>query len=472
MKSQSQLIRAIPYLVLLVDALLISLVLVSAAVFRDHVTWGIDSNITNEVTWLAPLIAMGWLGGIAFLGGYRPEVFDTGLDEYKRVSRGTLMAAAVVGIGCYLFKYDLSRGFFVLAFGCGVVVLLLGRFLLRHVAYALRKRGHLHHKVVIAGSRSHADELALNLTREKRLGYRVIGAVTPAYDMNETTRSGITVFGDIEDLAQIAIESGSDVVFIAGGAFGTATQLKELAWALENHDIQLVVAPSLTDVSGERIRFRPVAGLPLIHVDGPRGHLATRSGKRAFDFFGSLMLILALSPVLLFAALRVKLHDGGPVFFSQTRIGKDGVPFQCLKFRTMVVDAEALVAKLQEEQGAQALLFKMKDDPRITKPGKWLRRFSVDEVPQLFNVLRGDMSLIGPRPQVQREVDLYEGGMIRRLRVRPGMTGLWQVSGRSDLTAQEAMRLDLYYVDNWSMVQDLSILARTVKAVFGSDGAY
>ncbi|WP_344341642.1 sugar transferase, partial [Streptomyces rhizosphaericus] len=193
---------------------------------------------------------------------------------------------------------------------------------------------------------------------------------------------------------------------------------------------------------------------------------------RLFDVLGSLGLILAFSPLLVFVALRIRLHDGGPLLFSHPRIGRHGEEFSCLKFRTMVPDADRLIADMQTESGASALLFKVKGDPRITRPGRWLRRFSVDEVPQLFNVLRGDMSLVGPRPQVAKEVALYDHAMSRRLHVRPGMTGLWQVSGRSDLTLEEAVRLDLYYVDNWSMLQDVSILARTARAVLGSRGAY
>ena len=179
-----------------------------------------------------------------------------------------------------------------------------------------------------------------------------------------------------------------------------------------------------------------------------------------------------LSPVLIAAAVLVKLHDGGPVLFRQTRTGRHGEQFSCLKFRSMVVDAEAHLARLHAESGHDGGLFKMKEDPRITKPGRWLRRFSIDELPQLFNVVRGEMSLVGPRPPLPLEVASYEADTTRRLRVRPGMTGLWQVSGRSDLSWEEAVRLDLYYVDNWSMVQDASILVRTVRAVFGRSGAY
>jgi lipopolysaccharide/colanic/teichoic acid biosynthesis glycosyltransferase len=199
---------------------------------------------------------------------------------------------------------------------------------------------------------------------------------------------------------------------------------------------------------------------------------ASRRAKRLFDIIGSALLLFWVVPVFGVVAAWVKIHDGGTVFFRQTRIGKDGIAFNCLKFRTMVSDAEARLAELHAEQGFTGGLFKMKDDPRITRPGRFLRRYSLDELPQLVNVLRGHMSLVGPRPPLPSEVATYDRFTRRRLHVRPGMTGLWQVSGRADLTWPEAVRLDLYYVDNWSMLQDMSILAKTFGAVVGSRGAY
>ena len=251
------------------------------------------------------------------------------------------------------------------------------------------------------------------------------------------------------------------MLFLTSGS-GSALTVRRLVWALEGHDVQVVVAPSVTDVSGDRIRVRPVGGLPLMHLEPPRATDASRWGKRLFDLVGSALLLVLFSPVLLVAAVRVKAHDGGPVLFRQTRIGRHGEEFACLKLRTMVVDAEDRLAALRAEQGyvdGAEGLFKLKDDPRITRPGRWLRKWSFDELPQLLNVLRGDMSLVGPRPPLPSEVAAYASDTARRLHVRPGLTGLWQVSGRSDLTWDEAVRLDLYYVDNWSMVQDLTILA-------------
>ena len=235
----------------------------------------------------------------------------------------------------------------------------------------------------------------------------------------------------------------------------------------------MVIAPSVTDVSSERISVRPVGGLPLIHLEKPRSEAAVRRAKRTFDIVGSLCLLLLFAPVFLFAAAadlgarpRARCSSGRAAWAATT------TTFRCWKFRTMVTNAEELLADLHKQHGYEGGLFKIENDPRITGPGKWMRRFSLDELPQLFNVLRGDMSLVGPRPPLHHEVAKYDDDVARRLRVRPGMTGLWQVSGRSDLSWSEAIRLDLYYVDNWSMFQDLTILARTFSAVFGSHGAY
>ncbi|MBB6628533.1 sugar transferase [Nocardioides sp. KIGAM211] len=420
-----------------------------------------------------PLMMLGWLLAIAALGGYRDNVFGAGTDEYKRVVQASMIAAGLTGVGCYLAKFPLSRGFFLLAFVLGVPALVLGRLLLRRAIHSARRRGALLQRVLIAGSRSHVDEVASVLRREPWLGYHVIGALTPAWDLSEETKSGIPVLGNADEAGDIVHDSGADVIFFAGGALGSAGQMRKVVWDLEAHDVQVIVAPSVTDISSDRIRVRPVGGLPLMHIDPPTAIDASRWGKRLFDLVGSACLIVAFVPLYLVAMIQIKRFDGGPLLFRQVRVGRDGEEFFCLKFRTMVTNAEEVLAKLHAEQGYDGEgLFKMKDDPRITRPGTWLRRFSVDELPQLFNVFRGDMSLVGPRPPLPREVATYDLDAQRRLRVRPGMTGLWQVSGRSDLSWAEAIRLDLYYVDNWSMLQDLSILGKTFGAVFSSRGAY
>ena len=429
-------------------------------------------DVTSTLEVAGPMMMIGWVATLSLMGSYRTHIFGAGLDEYKRVINGSFVAAGVVAVGCYLTEFDLARGFFLLCFLVGVPVLVGGRFLLRCSVQRARSRGALQNRVLIAGTEGHVDEIAAVLNRETWLGYHVVGALTPSATGRDVTASGIPLVGHSGSLAELAIEAGVDVVFLAGGAFDSSADLRRLAWDLESEDIQVVIAPSVTDVAAERVSIRPVGGMPLIHLEKPRSREAVRRMKRAFDIVGSLALIIAFAPVLVLAAYKVWRHDGGPVVFRQARVGRDGETFSCLKFRTMVTDAEALLAKLHEMAGYEGGLFKMEDDPRITKPGQWLRRFSVDELPQLFNVLRGDMSLVGPRPPLAHEVAQYDDDVARRLRVRPGMTGLWQVSGRSDLSWSEAIRLDLYYVDNWSMVQDLTILFRTFSAVFSSRGAY
>lgn len=469
--------RALSYLpatALVGDIVVISLTAVLATAGRNRLpffqTGGGD--VADQLGVVGPLMFVGWLLAIAAGGGYQRSVFGAGPDEYRRVLNASLTVAAAVGIGCYLAKFPLSRGFFLLAIGLGIPLLLLSRFALRRALHKAHRKGLLRHRVVIVGRPSHVDEIAAVLNRETWLGYDVVGAATPLGHVADTTGSGIRVLGDADDLAAVSARAEADIVFFASGAFRTSSDMRRAAYELEQHRTQVVVAPSVTDVARERVTIRPVGGLPLMHLDQARSAKASRWAKRTFDLVGAVALITVLSPLIVVAAARVWAFDHGPILFRQIRTGRDGVEFRCFKFRTMVVDAEARLERLHAEAGFEGGLFKMKDDPRITKPGTWLRRFSIDELPQLFNVVRGEMSLVGPRPPLPSEVATYDDDMRRRLRVLPGMTGLWQVSGRSDLSWEEATRLDIYYVDNWSMLQDLSILVRTVGAVFGSRGAY
>ena len=460
---------AVPFLDLLALGAAVSL----AALGRDALPFfATESAVAATVGWTGPLLAAVWLGALWYLGGYRPRIFGAGTYEFGIVVRASLLTAAAFGIASYLANYDLSRGFFVLAFVIGPCALLLARYGVRHGVHAARRRGHLVQRALIAGDQGHVDELDAILTRESWLGYRTIGAMTPSGDAHPYTRSGTPVVDHVENAVAAAAEHDADVIFFAGGSFTSSRQMRLLTWELEHSHVQVIVTPSVTDVSRERVHMRPVGGLPMIHVEEPRAARASRWAKRTFDVVLGTVLVVLLLPVFALAALRIKAHDGGPVLFRQTRVGREGQTFGCFKFRTMVMNAEEQIERMQAEQGVTALLFKDKDDPRVTRPGQWLRRFSLDELPQLFNVVAGDMSLIGPRPQVPREVAEYDDVVRRRLRVRPGMTGLWQVSGRNDLSTGEAVRLDLYYVDNWSMLQDLTILFRTIGAVLSSRGAY
>ncbi len=476
-------LRALPITAFLIDLTLVTLTVFIAGYARSQLKIfdyssapGLSSgdggpDLGQSIVLVAMPLIIGWVALIALRGGYDRGVFGAGADEYKSVVTGSLLAAAVLGIGCYLTKFQLSRGFFMYAFAIGPPLLVTGRVVLRRAIHRARARGSLGQRTVIVGSPEHVDAVASVLARESWLGYRVAGALVPQEGEQETD-GGVPVLGTVNDAVRLIRSYDAEIVFVVGGAFSDPSAMRNLIWDLESDDVQVIMAPGVTDVSSERIRVRPVAGLPLLHLDHPRHQDALRWAKRTFDLVGSTLALVVLSPLLAFAAWKIKRYDGGPVLFRQTRVGRDGKVFTCLKLRSMVLDAEQTLPDLHTVAGYREGLFKMAQDPRVTKPGQWIRRYSLDELPQLVNVLRGDMSLVGPRPPLPTEVDRYTLTQARRLRVRPGMTGLWQVSGRSDLSWSESIRLDLYYVDNWSMIQDVVILTRTVGAVLSSRGAY
>jgi exopolysaccharide biosynthesis polyprenyl glycosylphosphotransferase len=465
-------LRVLPITALALDAVLVTATVFFAALGRNHLPFLGGAEVSRSVSLVGVPLALAWIGVIALRGGYDRGVFGAGADEYKTVVGSSMFAAAILGIGCYLTQFELSRGFYIFTFLIGPALLACGRYSLRRLLHRARRHGALGLRTVIVGSADHVDAVASVFERETWLGYDVLGALTPASDSTVATEGGVPVLGEVHEAADLIRAYDADVVLVAGGGFDNPQAMRGLVWDLEADDVQVIMAPGVTDVSSERIRVRPVGGLPLLHVERPRSQEALRWAKRTFDIVGSSILIAVAAPLMLWTAWKIKRHDGGPMMFRQTRVGSDGSYFTCLKFRSMVVDAELVLANLHDEVGYEDGLFKMRQDPRITKPGQWIRRYSLDELPQLFNVLRGDMSLVGPRPPLPIEVDRYTLTQSRRLRVRPGMTGLWQVSGRSDLSWEESVRLDLYYVDNWSMIQDLVILGRTAGAVLGSRGAY
>ncbi len=411
-----------------------------------------------------------WLLALRLTGVYSTRHLSAGADEYKRVANATAAAAGIFGIACFLFKYDYPRLTFALWIVTGVLVLWVARFIRRRIMQRLHIRGLLQTPVLVVGSDHHVDEVAVALRRERWAGYKIVGAITKEH--RQITATGLPILGEFDDVVDVIRTQEIGTVIFAEGSFASPAEFRRLAWQLEEHRVQMMVVPTMADVSAERLEFSPIAGLPLVNVARPRALKSLRWTKRAADVAASATLLLLALPVLLATAIAVKLEDGGPVVFRQRRVGLRGEEFYCLKFRSMCIDAEARMAALQSQNEGAGVLFKMAHDPRITRTGRFLRRFSIDELPQLWNTLRGDMSLVGPRPALPREVAQYEPDTMRRLHVRPGLTGLWQVSGRSNLSWEDTVRLDLYYVDNWSFVRDLMILVKTAKAVLGSDGAY
>ncbi|MHA3837513.1 sugar transferase [Terrabacter sp. AAH1] len=434
-------------------------------------------DVANDVNQVAQSVGLwivaAWMLANLLSGTYTSSHLGVGTIEYARVCSAAGLTAGAIGILSYLTKFNLSRGFFVLIFAIGVPTVLLWRWYARRLVHRAHARGRLLTRVLISGSVAHVDDVAAVLEREAWLGFRIVGALIPSSQPLRSTPRGVPVVGTTNHTAESVLAEKADMVVFTEGAFPSAVDFRRIAWDLEGHHVQMAVVPSLSDISTGRIAMRPVGGLPLVHVGQPQSLGASRGLKRAFDLLGATALLLLASPVMLVFAIATKLQDGGPVLFRQTRVGRDGVLFECLKFRSMVVDAESQLPGITHlNQNSDGVLFKIARDPRVTKVGALMRRLSIDELPQLINVVNGDMSLVGPRPALPAEVRRYVPDVQRRLHVRPGVTGLWQVSGRSDLSWEDTVRLDLYYVDNWSLVQDLSILAKTVHAVVRPRGAY
>lgn len=420
---------------------------------------------------LSGVLVVVWTLALSSTGSRGYRLIGTGTAELKAVLQSAAVILVLIAMLALAFQIEFSRGYVLTALAAGLVALVASRWLWRMWLRLHRQRGAFCSRVLLVGSAATASQIAADLRRHSDAGYHVLGAVL-SEPHEQRLPGGIPVLGGVDDLLSAVQRSGADTVFVTDGHNLSPDRLRDLSWSLIPGRQHLVMAPSLTDIAGPRIHARPVAGLPLVHVETPRYEGADRFLKRSFDVCGSLGLLLVLSLPLLIVAAAVLTTSPGGLFFGHERIGKNGRPFRMLKFRSMVADADAQLATLLQAQGtSDRPLFKIANDPRITRVGAFLRRYSIDEIPQLINVLRGDMSLVGPRPQVAREVALYSNSAARRLFVKPGMTGLWQVSGRSNLDWDEALRLDLYYVENWSMTADLAILLRTIKAVVASEGA-
>ena len=433
------------------------------------------SDVALSYSFTSLTLIVAWMLMLGIFGTRSYRVLGTGAQEYRLIADASVRLFGLVAILAFLFKIDFARGYILLAFPLGVIILLMSRWIWRQWLGVQRQNGEYSSRVLLVGSEASTMYLASELARLPTAGYHVVGACIPngtvAGYLGDT---GVPVFVSIDRLQEAMGQSGADTVVITSSEELSAEKIREISWSLEPGRQHLVVAPSLTDIGGPRIHTRPVAGLPLIHVETPRYSGAKQFTKRAFDLVVSSLLIACLSPLLALVAIGVRLTSSGPVLFRQERIGIDGKHFEMLKFRSMVTNAEEMLEqlKLQHRDKGNSVLFKMSNDPRITPIGRLLRRFSLDELPQLFNVLGGSMSLVGPRPPLEREVDHYDAHVHRRFLVKPGITGLWQVSGRSNLSWADTVRLDLYYVENWSITGDLNILLRTARAVLARDGAF
>jgi exopolysaccharide biosynthesis polyprenyl glycosylphosphotransferase len=411
-----------------------------------------------------------WCVSLAMAGGYGPRLFGAGSDEFRRVLNAAVGLAAGVAIASYAAKIDFARGYFLVALPSVAAFDLVARYRLRKRLHRLRQLGSCMQRVVAVGHAPAVADLVATLSRDKYNGLAVVGACLAGRSVLAEV-AGVPVFGGLDSVPAAVGHLSADAVAVLACPEMNGIRLRNLAWELEETGTDLCVAPALIDVAGPRTTIRPVAGLPLLQLDHPELAGGKQVLKAAFDRLTAALALIVLAPLFAAIALAIRLNDSGPVFFTQTRVGRDGQTFRLFKFRTMVVDAEQRRIQLEALNEGSGLLFKMRRDPRVTRIGVALRRWSLDELPQLLNVLIGDMSLVGPRPALPVEVARYGSHMRRRLVVKPGLTGLWQVSGRSGLSWEESFRLDLRYVDNWSMALDLQILWKTFSAVTHGSGA-
>lgn len=457
----------------------IDLVTAASALLVSYVArFGISTSAPLDLI-LVGLLPLGWSMVIGLNRGYDSRFVGVGATEFQRIFHAFLHMTALVAFASFVTEADLARGFVLIALPMALCLNLLGRYAARKWLHRQRSAGRAMSSVLIVGDPEAISGFAKVLTRDRYAGMRVVGACVPSeviadkHTIDTLSAIDVTLLGDVDSVVSSVRYSGADTVaVVSSGAIGPE-KLRWISWQLEGSDTDLVVSPGLMEVAGPRLHIQPVAGLPLLHVEEPELTGFRRVLKGAFDRAVAASALLMFSPVFLTLLVAIRLTSRGPALFRQTRIGRDGTPFTMLKFRSMFIDAEARQAALDAENDhGTGVLFKMRDDPRVTSVGRLLRKFSLDELPQLINVLNGSMSLVGPRPPLPTEVARYEDHVHRRFLVKPGVTGLWQVSGRSNLAWDESVRLDLRYVENWSIAGDMLILWKTVFAVVRGTGAY
>jgi exopolysaccharide biosynthesis polyprenyl glycosylphosphotransferase len=418
-----------------------------------------------------------WMIALSVSRTRNSKILDSGARQYQAVARASFAVFGWTAIVALVFRIHPPRLFIGIAGVLGVSLLFLGRRAWRAWVMSRRARGSfLASALVIGGVRS-AQGMMQRFVADPVHGLRVVGVWVPDRVAGRSERihvgdADVPVMGTETSLEEALAFDEVDTVVVTDTEHLGHDGMRELAWALEGHNVDLLVAPNVVDVAGPRVHLEAHGNMPLMYLSGPSYSRSRTIGRAVFDRCFALLVLVAASPVLILAAMAIRLTSLGPIFYRSERIGTHGVPFEMFKFRTMVRDADQYREELVKHNIGAGPLFKMRDDPRVTPIGRILRRFSIDEIPQFYNVLRGDMSVVGPRPPLRAEVDTYDETVMRRLLIKQGITGLWQVSGRSDLSWEDSVRLDIDYVENWSMMRDLQIIVQTLRAVLRRHGAY
>jgi exopolysaccharide biosynthesis polyprenyl glycosylphosphotransferase len=410
-----------------------------------------------------------WIAIFAHQRLYNTRFIGRRIDEIRRIANAVALSTLSVALIAYGFGELLVRSALVLLLVIAVLLVAVEREVARRLFASLREQGHLVRNVVIAGANPEGQELAAMLQSEAWLGYRVLGFVDDTVTDPQPV-AGIPLLGTVDEAADIVRRHEGASVIVASSGLESATT-NRAARELLDQGIHVELSSTLRDIASQRLTVRPLGRFPVVYVEPVQREGWRRTAKRTFDILGASVGLLITAPLLIASAIAIKIDTRGPVLFRQSRVGRDSKPFDIVKFRSMVPNAEELLIDLRDDNEADGPLFKIKDDPRVTTVGRWLRRMSIDELPQLWNVLRGEMSLVGPRPALHHETEAWDELLTQRLRVKPGLTGMWQVNGRSDTSFEDYTRLDLYYVDNWSLLTDIAILAKTVPVVLTSRGA-
>lgn len=467
--------------VIVVDAIVIAAAVALAQYgrFRVLAADGAQAEADgSKAAVLSVLLAVVWFAALGWQESRDVSLAGVGSEEYRRVVAATAWVFGYIAVGSLILQTQVSRGYLMIALPVGLIGLIAGRHLLRRDLGQRRAQGQFMTRVVVLGRPDSVSMLCKSLGRSTPAGYKIVGVCIPDYSgaagqFLPTPAGALPVLGD-ENSVEVALGlTGADALAITAVEHLGQEKVRKLAWRLDSLGVDMIVVPGMTDIAGPRLKLRPIDNLPLFHIARPRRDGPSSAAKRVFDIVFALLALPVAVPVMLGAAVAIKLDDGGPLFYRQLRVGQHGKLFRICKFRTMVVGADAAGAEGWAVAGVPGgVFFKSISDSRVTRVGRVLREASIDELPQLFNVLSGSMSIVGPRPLVPGEGDSVEHFVQRRALVKPGMTGLWQVSGRSDVSEEERIWLDHSYVDNWSGVQDLVIVWRTIRAVVTREGAY
>ena len=452
------------------DAMAISTALFTASIIRFEIMGESPArDLDYSLLTLAAIpvfIVLFWMYGL-----YEPRQVLGPVNELKQVFHGVIAGTVLIIVADSLLRLNLARAWALIALVAGLVIVGGERILVRKILHFMRRRGVDPTATIVLGANQEARTVARTLEREKWLGYRIIGFVDDDMPVGREVADDHRIIGSTADLHDLIAESGAGLLLVAASAFD-AEHLNRIFWEIQDLDVDLQVTSGTVDFMASRVTVQSVAGVPLLYIRRTGMNRAQRTLKRSIDVVGSALGVVVLAPFLAAIGTWIRLDSKGPVFFRQLRVGRDGHEFKVWKFRTMVEDAEERLPELEQLSEGPGLLFKLKEDPRVTKTGRFLRKYSLDELPQLFNVLRGEMSLVGPRPALPSEVEQYDDWIRNRLTVNPGMTGLWQVSGRTESTFADYIRYDLFYIQNWSLSLDLWILWRTLRAVRSAEGAH